>query len=323
MASTADGSPPIHPGTNGTADNPPSQTSGVAVAGAKRRGEDLTQYATKAARRQKLKSASEKQVVAFAAASPAEREVWMAAMIIKVIDSVETIQSGEAQTKLSATLYDKIETYSSKIILCPSLTRYRDEPTKIIIGILERHPRWGLTPEVKDNKASFDPILSRAQTRLTERRGELKSLLTASLSKESRGATNIVDLVQRAINKMIKGSKVSIAVDVKVNLQMCARFAFLRKVLVESNGTSFWQVVDEQLKSLREKCDEAPNGDALKSQFFKLVLEEDLRQYGVANLDDISQNDISRSDTEVEIEAFATQTQHNLESPDDDADATS
>jgi len=277
---------------------------------AKRKGDEL--LAERTSRKMKLLPSGEKQLFSFVTTAVEEKPIWIAAMMIKCLEKLDNIQPATAQYKLSPMLWGKIENLAIQVLECPALTGYRDDATKLVIEILERHPQWGLTPEVKETQAKFDVIVDRVQTRLTERRSDIKWVMTRF------PAANVVDLTVQILAKLRRGMKHSTIMDTKPNLRLCARVAFLRKILGEDSSAKYWKTVDKQLESIRVKFTAYPNPQESISRLFQIVLQDDISLYGRVDLDGLI--GVPSSAAQAEVEAVATSTHHDLALPEDDSD---
>jgi hypothetical protein len=158
--------------------------------------------------------------------------------------------------------------------------------------ILEHGDLWGVTNDVVDDKASWGTIASRIRIRLTDRRYDMKKVVSLSLPSSSLlsadtpqlvdgmwtsiktedGETMVADREDPLDIIQLCEALVDIVPDagIKVTLPMMGRVAVLvchnpchraifpdceqRQVLVDAKGGSkFWEKVDEQLSMIREK----------------------------------------------------------------------
>ncbi|GBE79610.1 hypothetical protein SCP_0208100 [Sparassis crispa] len=195
--------------------------------------------------------------------------------MLKIEEHLEAIQPADAQWDLPRTLKDKIDHYTFALLLSPVLPFYLAKntaplgPIKLVMGILEKHPLWGFTKEVKGDKYKFDIVVKRVQTRLTDRRAELKEVITLSLGPEGLSEAHgeqmgtvskapkkkTPDPVQLDVVELCKALAAKhAATHVIISLEMCARVAFLRKLLLEMIKNpqleptgGYWAFVDAQL----------------------------------------------------------------------------
>ncbi|KAI0364689.1 hypothetical protein BV20DRAFT_983058 [Pilatotrama ljubarskyi] len=256
--------------------------------------EDLLQHAGWAARRVRLKPSGTEELKRFSQLDAGQREILNAALIIKLSERLETIIPADAQWSMSENLKDKIEQYTFSVLCSPKLAQYvqKQTPLKLVMNIFERHPSWGYSSDIKNDKYKRDIISARVGSRLTDRRSDIKEAILLSLGPElqpqvassSSGTThkpipervNIVKLCENIIAKAPKSASEGI----KVSLQMCVRIAFLRKVMVallESPTMKFdryWNAVDGQLIALRTK------DDAFITRQLTSYLNADLECYG-------------------------------------------
>ncbi|KAI0644716.1 hypothetical protein C8Q79DRAFT_791561 [Trametes meyenii] len=158
--------------------------------GQQRRAEDafdLTQDADWAARRVRLKPADADTLRGVAQLSPSQREFWTNAMLLKIRERLEIIIPADAQWTMSENLKDKIEHYVFIVLCSPVLPDYvnKKNNVKLVANILACHPSWGYTKEVQDDKYKRNIVLSRIGTQLTDRRSDIKEVV--STSSESSG----------------------------------------------------------------------------------------------------------------------------------------
>ncbi|KAI0827856.1 hypothetical protein BC628DRAFT_1317658 [Trametes gibbosa] len=260
--------------------------------------EDLTQHADWAARRVRLKTAGTQELKKIAQLNPAQREILNTALILKLSEQIKAIIPAEAQWAMSKNLKEKIEQYTFAVLCLPKLELYvkKQGPTKLLMSILEHHPSWGYTKDIKNDKYKHDIIVARIGVRFTDRRSLLRTIIVCSLGPElqppaSQGSgaspnksvplrINIVELCK---NIIAKGPK-SISEDTSVTLQMCTRVTFLRKVMVallESPQVKFdtyWNLVNKQLEALR-----ALHESVITRQLTS-YLKKDLELYGTVPL---------------------------------------
>ncbi|KAI0681583.1 hypothetical protein BC835DRAFT_1425455 [Cytidiella melzeri] len=89
---------------------------------------------------------------------------------------------------------------------------------------------------------------------------------------------------------------------VNITVQMLARFAFLRCMLLELPAkANYWKTVDKQLQDIRKRF----NGQSKQaiSTFFKQILNDDIEEFGTnkANhLDDLGSAALTNTQAEVE-----------------------
>ncbi|KAL6307977.1 hypothetical protein BKA93DRAFT_822945 [Sparassis latifolia] len=228
---------------------------------------DLTQFASLAARRVRLRPAGEKE-----------------------LDRVSK---------------DKIDHYTFALLLSPVLPFYLAKntaslgPIKLVMGILEKHPSWGFTKEVKGDKYKFDIVVKRVQTHLTDQRAELKEVITLSLGPEglSEAHGEQMGTVSKALKKktpdpvqldIVELCKALVskhaATHIIISLEMCARVAFLRKLLLEMIKNpqleptgGYWAFVDAQLSIVRERYAAEP---VKMTNVFTQILKDDQGKYG-------------------------------------------
>ncbi|KAJ6550495.1 hypothetical protein DFH09DRAFT_1501545 [Mycena vulgaris] len=164
-----------------------------------------------------------------------------------------------------------------------------------VLVYLEKHPSWGLTPTVKNDKSKFTVIKGRARDKGTHYRNLIKCVVESLGDVRDpsepvpagegihKDALTIVVLRQRIL---AVGAKV--APDVKVSLEMAGRVAYLRfhyqgKVNQgKPKAPSFWDDIDAGLADVRGATGEAVEAMSL---LFSRSLSDDLALYGPVNLD--------------------------------------
>ncbi|KAH9839932.1 uncharacterized protein C8Q71DRAFT_721730 [Rhodofomes roseus] len=278
-----------------TREEAPSQAANSALstlsAGQKRRAEDdLIQYAERTARRVRLRPAGQQELQDVARLSPDERSVWLAARLLKNEQHLEVIQPADAQWLLPKGLKDKIDLYTFLILLSPELPAYlkNSVPVKRMKTLLEQHPQWGYTAEVRGDSYKNEIVMKRIQERFTDRRAEIKQLLWLSLgpqmqsstaSKKTRAAALQIDILTLCENIADKHS----AVMFKPTLELCARLALLRRVLIEVltestlNVKDYWDRVDDRLEHIRGMF---PNEPRKVTKLFMNILDADKKELG-------------------------------------------
>lgn len=254
--------------------------------------DDLVQYADQVARRVRLKPAGQQELRGLAMLTMDERIIWIAAHILRSEERLEVIQPADAQWVLPKLLKDKIDIYSYLLLVSPSLSFYVKQsiPVSRMKKLLEHHPQWGYTTEVRNDTYRSGIVMKRIQDRLTDRRAELKhiiwlslgpDMLPSSASAKARAAAAKIDILTLCEAVIIKHS--GLGVVVKPTLEMCARFALLRRVLVEVltettlNVKDYWDRVDERLDGIRGMF---PNEPRKITKLFMNILEADKKDFG-------------------------------------------
>ncbi|KAG6819453.1 hypothetical protein H0H93_011663 [Arthromyces matolae] len=257
--------------------------------------EDLTQYAESLSRKLHFKPLVEKEFKKFAQLSLERQIVWLAGHVLSVSENIHSVASADStQYQIPAVLGNRLERYVFAAIVSSTVSSYvkNNELVNQVVEFLAQHPHWGLSPEVKSDKAKMDVIYSRIRARLTIRRYEIKTLLKDSIGVVDdegniSGAQNILELGEAIINL---GNRIC---DIKLSIQFLARVAVLihqqRSIYVERaeqdpQTKDFWKTVDQQLDEIRgvKKTPEAI------SQLFTKVLECDRNKFGRANLNQVT-----------------------------------
>jgi len=301
-------------------------SSHIVSAGNKRPAEDLSEYTAATLRRVRLKASGQTDLKYVSKLSPAQRSIWISAQILLMHDRLDNIQPVDAKWQIPETLWDKIEHFTFAGLVSPALPSYIKDgsPIRLVMGILEKHPQWGFTKEVKNNKSKSDVVRARVQLRLTDRRAAIKRAIMLSIGPPppplSSDSTGEETQSQAATAGHISAKKHAKAVrldivklcaaianehsesEVVVTIQMCARFAFLRHVFVQSisnpalSGNSYWPLVDKQLDLLREQYPGDPGSVTL---VLTMMLNSDRHKYG--------QPDTQHEPTETSAAPNATQ----------------
>ncbi|KAI0071056.1 hypothetical protein K474DRAFT_1776424 [Panus rudis PR-1116 ss-1] len=252
--------------------------------------EDALQFANAVGRQVRLKTEHQEELKKIASFdSDTARILWIGAQLLKNTERLDAINPPDAQWKLPSNLYNKIELYTFLIITSPKCCVYvrnKNGPIKALTSILEKHPSWGYTSEVRDDKYKNDIVEERIRQRLTDRRASLKTAISKSIGDSGPDPTqpntncqDILELAQAVI-------QIHNASDSVVTLELCARLAYLRFVLLKNEVEAhpkyrgkYWQVVDQRLQQIRSEPDarKIHNG-------FKAKLRADIQKYPGTNL---------------------------------------
>ncbi|KAJ6602336.1 hypothetical protein B0H10DRAFT_1958092 [Mycena sp. CBHHK59/15] len=244
--------------------------------------EDFTQVGVLAAQRLKLKPNTIIRLEDFAKTANSASEVTMFAQLLKITEMQALISPTNVPFSIPKKLDSKINIHSIRTMLSPTLAFYvkkasRDTPS----GIMKVWA-WGITSEDIDDKAHWGVVSSHIRTCLTDRRYEIKKVISDSIwvsVKSEDGELIVMDRDEPLNIIQLCEALVEIVPDagIKVTLPMLGRVALLsdstasnfanlkRHVLIDVNGgQKFWEKVDEQLAMLREKYDN--NEEALISK---------------------------------------------------------
>ncbi|KAI0692830.1 hypothetical protein BC835DRAFT_1416293 [Cytidiella melzeri] len=297
---TASEGPPTPPAEQGSPAASPSQATqalvSAIVVGFKRpHNDDAAEASGRIARKLKLDS-KDSELLAYASKMPLQEQLlFNIGLSLKTMTKANQIQPIDAKFVVPEKLKRKIDIYVYNALVCPQATGYLEEGNRIVLEILVSHPSWGLTPEVKDNPDHYQAVCTRVSNCFNDKRRHLKAAINKSLGTVNPenpeghrlGATDIITLVTNATKA--RGSASMKSYSVKITVQMIARFAFLRRVLLElpKNG-DYWKAVDKELLGIREQFNGRPK--QAMSSFFKGILDDDLVVFGnnkTAHLDDI------------------------------------
>ncbi|KAJ2913539.1 hypothetical protein MD484_g6873, partial [Candolleomyces efflorescens] len=211
---------------------------------------------------------------------------------------VQAITVPETVYHIPTNLDGRLERLAFAVLLSPNCANYvGQKPVNFIVTQLEKHPHWGFTPDVKNDKAKFKTVTHRIRKLLTSRRNVFKTMMKTSLGYIKEGARDIhcpnlesLDIVELCETAISTGSHV-IKRDLKVSIPMMARFAFLRKILLETlenpavDVDDYWKKVDSTLNEVRE----VKKTPARMTRFFLSILEEDCKLYGEGSRADLTQ----------------------------------
>ncbi|KAK7679201.1 hypothetical protein QCA50_017779 [Cerrena zonata] len=198
--------------------------------------------------------------------------------------------------------------------MCPSLSAYSDSATHILMSVLVRHPSWGFTQNIQKDERNTRVIIALSQQALTNVCSLVKGCIRHSIgggekAGQVRAPQNILDLTNAIITKL-ESSRV-VTTKTKVNVVMCARFAFLRSVYISiaaPESGNFWTTVDNKLQEIR---DTIGGQDHRVTEHFPGVLEEDLKKFGNGK-DEVLFDEDDLNDGLVEVAALANGTEARL-----------
>ncbi|KAI0682537.1 hypothetical protein BC835DRAFT_1424262 [Cytidiella melzeri] len=266
---------------------PPSDPSQAVIAafviGFKRpRDDEASEASARIARKLKLDN-KESELLMFASKMPVhEQMLFNIGLSLKIMSKANQIQPVDAQYKISDLLRGKIEIYVYNALVSPQASGYLEDCNRVVLGILESHPKWGLTLEVKENPTHYQVVCSRVSERFNDRRRYIKLAINEDIFALVSDATKL---------KGNTGMKFNSA---NITVQMLARFAFLRCMLLElPNGANYWKTVDKQLQDIRESFKGQPK--QATSAFFKKILDDDLVEFGTSidkHIDNLESNKV-------------------------------
>ncbi|KAG6864218.1 hypothetical protein C0991_011329 [Blastosporella zonata] len=249
--------------------------------------EDLTQFAESVARKLRMKPLVEKEFKKFAKLSPERQIIWLAGHVLGASEAIHSVPTDNGQYQISTTLGNHLECYVFAAIVSLTVSYYikKNELVNQVVEYLTKHPSWGLTPEVKNDKAKMDVIYSRVHARLTNCQYEIKNLIKDSIGEVDEegdllGAQDILKLSKAIINL---GNRIC---DLKLSIQFAARVAVLHSIYVEKveqdpQTKDYWKTVDQQLEDIRTK---KKTPEAI-SQLFTKVLKCDHNKFGIETVD--------------------------------------
>ncbi|KAJ7703505.1 hypothetical protein B0H17DRAFT_1127140 [Mycena rosella] len=270
----------------------------------KRPAEDMTQFAEHTARNLRLKLTSTQALRDYAQMNALQQSLWLAGQMLFQTELLENLQPPEGVYNMSPTLEGYIDQYSFVLLIDPKTSAYvtkgKNVPVDRLTTFLLKVPGSGLSTALVQDKQKMKVIETRMRSKLTNGRNAIKDLISNSLGDESvedpedpaARSNDIVMLCQQVLNLSFNKQK-----DVKVSLEMCGRFAFLRDTYVTLSATptpskvvkattDFWGSVDKDLKNMRAA---KSNDEARISQVIGDILADDKKKYGPANLEELIQ----------------------------------
>ncbi|KAJ7795973.1 hypothetical protein B0H14DRAFT_3887898 [Mycena olivaceomarginata] len=284
----------------------------------KRPAEDMVQYTEATARQLRLKLESTQSLKEYSQLLAPEQSIWLAGRLLAQNEVLSTLQAPEAVYHMPLTLEGAIDEYAFLVLLDPTASTYvaqgKTGPLHRLTSYLLKLPSSGLTSTIMADKAKKAAVVERMRNKLTRVRNAIKDLLVASLGNteaepddDCAQPMDIVTLCQRAI---ALGAKYD--TELKVSLEMCGRFAFLREtyVTITANAVKgatnsntadparptapsrkkeadFWSTVDKDLVELREK---KQNDPVRISSTISAILGDDKKLYpGDTNLEELIQ----------------------------------
>ncbi|KAJ7083338.1 hypothetical protein B0H15DRAFT_1024163 [Mycena belliarum] len=264
----------------------------------KRTAADMTQLAEQTGRNLRLKLSSVEALQGYSTMSAPEQSIWLAGQMLLQTELLQGLQAPEAMYHIPAALEGYIAQYSFLVLIDAHASAYvtkgKAGPFDRLLAYLTKLPDSGLTAAIVRDKSKFDTVKARMRQKLTHNRNAIKDLLADSFGDTSVDPedpafrpTNIVDLCQQIV---ALGAHRQPA-ELKVSLEMCARFAFVREsyvALVKDSTTGkpvdFWKELDKDLGRMRE----AKNNDPVRiSQLLSDSLADDRRKYGPVSVDDL------------------------------------
>ncbi|KAI0681983.1 hypothetical protein BC835DRAFT_1424985 [Cytidiella melzeri] len=159
----------------------------------------------------------------------------------------------------------KIELYSYYALVSPQATGYLEDGARLVLSILERHPKWGLTPEIKENPTHYHVVCSRVYECFNDRRRNIKLVIAELMGTVNQqnpdgdclNVSNIFTLVSNA-TKHKRTASMNLN-SVNITVQMLAHFAFLRCMLLELPAkANYWKTVDKQLQDIHQHFNGQP-----------------------------------------------------------------
>ncbi|KAF8972138.1 hypothetical protein BDZ97DRAFT_1752743 [Flammula alnicola] len=267
----------------------PNTPASTAVSRKRAADEDFSQVIETISREKKFKADEKKLLSQFAGKSSGEQNIVLFSEFINLNRSLSRLAPPDMLYSIPKQLKSSIDVLVVETLLDPSIGGYLEVPIKIIENALATSR--GFSPEIKENKSSWDTVKSHIRNRLTDFRFLIKCVLLDSVYEQADKKEGADALRSRlSIPKNISDTAQSMGsihrgVRITVDIEFCGRVAFLRNALVNSTsagpsaptGADYWKKVDKTLAGVRDKN----NNDAKKlGKFFYTVLEEDMNEFG-------------------------------------------
>ncbi|KAJ7850760.1 hypothetical protein B0H13DRAFT_2360539 [Mycena leptocephala] len=255
-----------------------------------------------------------------------QQSVWIAAHLLEGSDQLSSLVPAEARYRIPTGLeVSRIDMGAFLTLVDHKAPSYVHKnatsgPLVRLLNYLEKHPSWGLTSEVKGDKAKYEVIKAELDTSSRNKDSVGHACDPADVvpgGPTRKDAQDILVLCQRVL---ALGAKV--APDVKLSAELVGRMAYVRFIYQKNLDKSqkkgdksksgsrqepaetidsevdgddikdkedkvpkFWEAVDTALAEVRDVTKGAE--DAI---LFSRSLQEDMAIYGCAKLDDLVAN---------------------------------
>ncbi|KAI9455015.1 hypothetical protein BJY52DRAFT_1213488 [Lactarius psammicola] len=193
----------------------------------------------------KLTAGSVQELASFTKADRKGREIRAFALALEIRDLLSHVEGNWAPTEDALT---NIKEFSIACLLSTSSPSYKFGSTAIVLDTL-RKVSIGLPEGWYNNPARRGTVSSAVTKYLTLARSDMKKMIRASMGTDENpdNKQNIAELADKIMG--LGGA------NTYATVKHWARFAVMRSVYLTFNGQSFWDQVDEKLKSIREKAD--------------------------------------------------------------------
>ncbi|KAF9469000.1 hypothetical protein BDZ94DRAFT_1245129 [Collybia nuda] len=258
--------------------------------------EDFSQLAGSLAKKHKLKDGPASSLIDFAKLPLSQQNVYLFCEVMRIRQQQDTLHPPDIVFIIPKKLEAKIEIYIFRTLMSPSLASYVQKPlpTDIVTALIKKHPSWGVTPEVKDNKSSWDVVVKWVRERLTDWCYDIKKVLSKSIWTTQTDDNGVATLVNRTdpldiIDLCTALVGIFPGAQVPVTVPMLGRVAVLRQVLVNSKGaTKFWEKVDNTFVKLRSDHN---NDKTAISKLIGRALKNDHKVYGEVDVTHVPAGD--------------------------------
>ncbi|KIJ64116.1 hypothetical protein HYDPIDRAFT_29004 [Hydnomerulius pinastri MD-312] len=253
-----------------SAAGPDTQT----LEGAAKRPLGLLQYAETQAVAKKLKPEGKTELVKYATAAPATREVMQYAMLLHIAETLPaTGKVAAGSWEIPTRVKKNIDKYAFRIVLSPTVAIYSgNPPLKTLMGLVSTK-LWGLPKDVRSQDEKWDKLVDHARGCLTQRRSDVKGVIENSIG--ALGEKKTLDIVALCQKLATYGR---VETNINITPQFCARIAYLRQRLQKHpKDSNYWKIVDVNLANMRAK---AKNDPTKISKWFASILRDDRNLYG-------------------------------------------
>ncbi|KAI0761218.1 hypothetical protein BC629DRAFT_1597361 [Irpex lacteus] len=188
--------------------------------------------------------------------------------------NISQILVTQASWKPSRNLEKNMKVAAATLLLSPNIASYKGNEVAVeLVEYLRTH--WGteLPPNLDNNYANYQAVLTEAREALTQCRAMIKKELRSSL---------VPTVPTQKWNIFTLTKKVTKMTNVEPSIKLCARLALMRTVYVTEGhnalGEKYWDIVDNALDEIRVL---AKGDKAHENRLLVNVLNVDRATYGV------------------------------------------
>ncbi|EKM49014.1 uncharacterized protein PHACADRAFT_107712 [Phanerochaete carnosa HHB-10118-sp] len=206
-----------------------------------------------------------------------EAKIYAALLVAQQRDEDQSVEKAPWQP--SKEFKTNVRAWTLGVFLSPCLPAYKgDIAVNRMTSVIKRERSvFELPPNNDKDFAKWGTITDVIEDMNTDIRRRFKAYFERSVQGPNTEHWTIYALTQKmCCIYTTKGTSMC-----KPSVPLCARAAFLRKCFMKNSQRDFWDSVDANLRSLREKL----GGDETKiSDYFRDTLKEDRRIHGVENM---------------------------------------